>query len=117
MDIKLPEKSKLPNEFSYPETLLKVVRLNLINLDPWVIMNSEQVILRLDGLKERYPTRVLIPFARRLDNDDLACFELMKGESVQVIHDFASAGYEQRKEFTDFWDWFREAINEMIEFD
>lgn len=117
MDIKLPNKSKLPNEFIYPESFLKVVRLNLINLDPWIIMNSDQVVSRMDGLKNRYPTRVLVPFARRIDNDDLACFEQLKGERVQVIHDFASTGFEQRKEFNVFWDWFKEAIDEMIEFD
>ena len=30
-------------------------------------------------------------------------------------HDFASEGYEQRKEYECFWDGFRDAINEMIE--
>ena len=117
MDIRLPEKSMLPNAFCYPESLLKVVRLNLVNLDPWNIMNGDQVVSMIEGLKERYPNRTLIPFARRLDNDDLACFEPMKGEGVQVIHDFASSGYEQRKEYADFWDWFKDAMNEMIEFD
>lgn len=117
MDIKLPDKTMLPNGFRYQESFLKIVRLNLVNLDPWLIMNSDQVTSRIEGLKERYPSRVLIPFARRLDNDDLACFEPIKGEGVQVIHDFASSGYEQRKEYAGFWDWFRDAINEMIEFD
>ncbi|CUP87219.1 hypothetical protein BH721_03430 [Clostridium baratii] len=55
-------------------------------------------------------------FAKRDDNDDIACFELDKGESVQIIHDFASIGYEQRKEYNDFWDWLEEAIKEMIEY-
>lgn len=32
MEIRLPEKSVLPNGFRYPESLFKVVRLNLINL-------------------------------------------------------------------------------------
>lgn len=117
MDFKLPEKTKLPNEFRYPESFMKVVRLNLLNLDPWLVMNSDQVTSRMDGLRERYPSRVLVPFARRLDNDDLACFEPIKGGGVQVIHDFASSGYEQRKEYVDFWDWFRDAMNDMIEFD
>lgn len=37
------------------------------------------------------------------------------GEKVQIIHDFASEGYEQRNEYNDFWDWLKDAINEMIE--
>ena len=71
---------------------------------------------RLKGVTERYPNRKLIPFARRDDNDDIACFEVGKGEKVQIIHDFASEGYEQRNEYNDFWDWLKDAIDEMIEF-
>ncbi len=78
----MPGKSKLPHEFIYPETFIKVVRLNLINLDPWMNMNGDQVVSRMDGLKKRYPNRILVPFDRRIDNDDLACFEQVKGESV-----------------------------------
>ncbi|WNS46869.1 hypothetical protein [Paenibacillus sp. MMS20-IR301] len=117
MDFRLPDQSALPSGFNYPESLLKVVRLNLIDLDPWVIMNNEQVISRIKGLQERYPDRTLIPFARRWDNDDIACFEPLNGERVQLIHDYASPGYEQRKEYAGFWDWFRDAVNEMIELD
>ena len=61
-----------------------------------------------------YPQRKLIPFARRDDGDDIACFEVGKENRVQIIHDFASAGYEQRKEYECFWDWFRDAVEEMI---
>lgn len=43
-----------------------------------------------------HPNRCLIPFAKRDDNDDIACFELGKGESVIIIHDFASHGFEDR---------------------
>jgi len=39
------------------------------------------------------------------------------GEKVQIIHNFASDGYEQRKKYDSFWDWFKEAIDEMIQFD
>lgn len=115
--IELPDKSKLPNGFIYPEPYLKVVSLNLIRLDPWIIMDKEQIIIRLEGLTNRYPNRELIPFAKRFDNDDVACFELGKGDVVQIIHDFSSSGYEQRKEYKSFWDWFRGSIDEMIDFD
>ena len=49
-------------------------------------------------MKKRYPNRKLIPFAKRVDNDDTACFEIGKGSKVQLIHDFASEGFEQRKD-------------------
>ena len=35
---------------------------------------------------------------KRVDNDDTACFEIGKGSKVQLIHDFASEGFEQRKD-------------------
>lgn len=117
MTYDLPDESRLPNGFDYPQEFLKVVRLNLVNLDPWILMDEDQIISRLEGLKKRYPKRILIPFARRIDNDDVACFELGKDDEVQVIHDFASQGFEQRKAFESFWEWFKEAIDEMIEFD
>lgn len=117
MKIKLPEKSNLPNGFEYPESFIKIVRLNLVDLEPWYIMDLEQILSRIKGLKERYPQRNLIPFAKRDDSDDIACFEVNKGETVHVIHDFASSGYEQRKSYNNFWQWFKEAIDEMINFD
>jgi len=117
MSIKLLGLSELPNGFRYPESFLKAVRLNLIDLEPWYIMNDSDDQIRIKGMQTRYPQRILIPFARRADNDDVACFELNKGEEVQIIHDFASVGYEQRKTYKLFWNWFKDSIEEMIQFD
>ena len=73
------------------------------------------MIHRYEGMKIRYPNRQLIPFARRDDNDDIACFEVGYKDKVCIIHDFATSGYEQRKYYSNFWEWFLEAIDEMIE--
>lgn len=107
--------TELYDGFKYPEAFEKIVDLNLIDLDLWYLMSNEQVLTRIEGLKKRYPTRKLIPFARRDDNDDIACFEVDKEDKVQIIHDFASEGFEQRFEYNNLWDWFKEAIEEMIE--
>jgi hypothetical protein len=115
MKIELP-KYILDKGFKYPDSFLKVIELDLVDFDLWYIMDEEQVQGRIKGLEKRYPNRSLIPFARRDDNDDIACFEIDKGERVQIIHDFASKGYEQRKEFNDFWEWLQSAIKEMIEY-
>lgn len=117
MEIHLLSTLELPKGFNYPESFLKAIRLNLIDLEPWYFMNIDDVSQRIKGMQDRYPDRILIPFARRGDNDDVACFELNKGEEVQIIHDFASGGYEQRNTYNSFWDWFRYAIEEMINFD
>lgn len=103
------------DEFDYPESFLKVTELNLLDFDVWYIMTKEQVESRINGLKKSYPSRKLIPFARRDDCDDIACFEEGQGKKVFIIHDFASVGYEQRKIYEDFWDWLKDAIQEMID--
>ncbi|EPY2281134.1 hypothetical protein ACXAT1_002048 [Clostridium sporogenes] len=54
----------------------------MLDFDLWYIMDEERVLNRLKGVTERYPNRKLIPFARRDDNDDIACFEVGKGEKV-----------------------------------
>lgn len=104
------------DEFDYPESFLKIIELNLLDFDVWYIMTKEQVESRINGLKKRYPSRKLIPFARRDDCDDIACFEEGQEKKVFIIHDFASEGYEQRKIYEDFWDWLKDAIQEMIDY-
>ena len=103
-------------EFDYPESFLKILELNLLDYDVWYIMPEDQAEIRLKGLKQRYLNRRLVPFAGRYDSDDIACFEVGKDGRVFIIHDFASEGYEQRKIYEDFWEWFKDAIQEMINY-
>jgi hypothetical protein len=109
-------KGKLPDGFDYPAGYQRIVELNLINLEPWYILPSERAEKIMVGLRERYYKRVLIPFAKRDDNDDISCFEIGGSYSIVIIHDFSSAGTETRKGYNNIWDWFRDAIEEMIEF-
>ena len=104
---------KVYPEFVYPKAYLRLIELNLVDFGDWYFIPEDQIERRIAGLKKRYPKRELIPFARRDDNDDIACFELKKEGEIQIIHDFASTGYEQRKEFVDIWAWLQEAINEL----
>lgn len=105
-----------PQIYKYPEAYKKVVNLNLANFEVWYLMESEIATRRYYDLKKRYPKRALIPFARRGDNDDIACFEIGKEDTVQIIHDFSSEGFEQRYEYQDVWEWVRAAVDEMIEY-
>ncbi len=114
----LLEKDELPPGFSYPLAFRRIFDLGLVNLEPWWLLSGETLRLRFQGLRARYPMRCLIPFARRTDNDDVACWDYSKGNrTVCIIHDFASEGWEQREEFPTFYDWFRQAIEDLIEFD
>ena len=93
-----------------------MVELNLVDFDIWYFLDSEWALSLYKGLQERYPTRKLIPFAKRGDCDDTARRSSDLSNRVQLIHDFAAEGLEQRKEFNDFWEWVEYAVNCMIEY-
>lgn len=105
----------LPPEFMYPPEFIRVVELGLTDLEPWWIMQGEELVDRMRGLRARYPQRQLVPFARRQDNDDVACWDIDIGHGeISVIHDYASTGWEQRKRFANFNDWLRAAVEDLI---
>jgi hypothetical protein len=93
---------------------LLLIELGIVKFAPWYVLDSKLAQLRYEGLQRRYPGRRLFAFAARLDNDDIACWEDSRPGHVLVIHDFASEGFAEKKEFLSFWDWFRAAIDEMI---
>ncbi|MFD6141190.1 hypothetical protein [Promicromonospora sp. NPDC060271] len=107
----------LPTGFDYPPEFIRVVELGITDLEPWLILEGDQLHSRYQGLRGRYPTRILVPFARRIDNDDVACWDLGRAGSVVVIHDFASAGWEQQAELGGFYDWLRQAVEDLIEYE
>jgi hypothetical protein len=106
----------LPEGFEYPHEFVRVVELGLTNIEPWWIIDGDRLRNRFLGLRERYPERSLVPFAVRQDNDDVACWDTKVG-NVAIVHDFASQGYEHHREFAEFYAWFRQAIEDFIEFD
>ncbi|MEV0638654.1 hypothetical protein AB0I77_27680 [Streptomyces sp. NPDC050619] len=106
--------TELPEGFDYPAEFIRVVELGLTDLEPWWIFDGDQLRRRAIGLRDRYPERRLVPFARRQDNDDVACWDLARGDVV-VIHDLASPGWEQRERFPDFNAWLRQAVEDLIE--
>jgi len=102
-------------DFEYPTGYEKLKELNLIDFDYWYFISDDQLEKRFIGMSERYPNRRYVPFARRDDSDDIACFEKDKGEAVIIVHDFASEGFEERKQYNNIWEWFKDAINELID--
>ncbi len=110
----LPQ-SELPSWVQYPLSFRRIVDQGLVRITPWHILTGEQALVHSQGLAQRYPARALFPFARRQDNDDVACWSKGNGEKVFVIHDFAAAGWEDEALFDDVWSWFRSAIEETIE--
>ena len=110
------EPTDLDVQVKLPEGLLRIVNQNLTDLTPWHVMPRDLAVQRLRGLRLRYSHKY-VPFARRQDNDDLACLDPGHPGEIVVIHDFASEGTELRKRFDSFWDWFRAAVEDMEVFE
>jgi hypothetical protein len=103
-------------DVSLPEGLYRLAAQKLIDLTPWHIMPRDLAIKRMRGLRLRYSARY-VPFARRQDNDDLACIDPLTPAAIVIVHDFSQEGSERRESFASFWDWFRAAVEDMIAFD
>jgi hypothetical protein len=114
-----PFTSAIEQGINLPRGYQEAKDLNLVNLRPWHFVSDEEFDLLQPGIDKRYPNRHVIPFARREDNDDVAAFVSRDPEQetgqVIVIHDFASPGYEVVARMKTFWDWFKYAVDEMIE--
>ena len=106
----------LPAGFDYPSSLRRLIKRGIIDLEPWYFLDAVQAKDMMLGMAERYPERGFVPFARREDNDDVACFSMGVSGKVFVVHDYSSKGWEVRLEL-EFYDWFRRAVENMIEFD
>lgn len=113
----------LPDEavkagFSLPANYKYVGLHGLTNLEPWYFIDGKEFHDLCGGINKRYSDRLVVPFARRKDCDDVACFVVRSNVhslgQVLIIHDYASAGYEIAGEYSSFWDWFRSAMEDMI---
>jgi hypothetical protein len=114
------DQAQLPDGFQYPETLMSFLDTNGVDIGPWQFLQGKWLTVRHSGLQERYPNRKLLPFARRLDCDDVACFDVMEPAltpPVIIIHDFASIGWEERETFNNFDVWLLDAIEQAKEWD
>ena len=103
-------------DFAYPEAIERLIALGLVNFDLWYLMGTQQIMQIGELLREQYGTETWIPFARRGDNEDIACFEADFGEKVVVLRSHELLGYRKCAVYDSVWDWFRDAIEVMIAF-
>ncbi|WP_432066460.1 hypothetical protein [Streptomyces sp. C10-9-1] len=105
-----------PEGFAYPDLFMRAATAGLLDLDPWWALDDATLAARSAGLSQRYPTRNLIPFSRRQDNDEVACWDLDLG-GVSVVEDYSPPGQEQISHFEEFSQWLAAALNDFIEYE
>lgn len=104
--IKILQGNEKPAWLKYPPDYIHLVKSGNDEFLPWYLMDKDQLLIRYQGLQQRYPKRILFPFARDDNSDDVACWEKDKPGKVILIHDFASPGYENKMEFETFQKWY-----------
>jgi hypothetical protein len=106
-----------PHGFSYPQDFVDAVESGIFDIGPWQILSGKWLRVRKSGLRERFPERHLVPFARRLDSDDVACWDLELQGTVCVVHDFSAPGWEKRQEYESFSAWHADAQAEADDYE
>lgn len=115
--MELLRQEELPDGFRYPGGFKRLVERKLTHLEPWWVFEAAVARDLMRGLAQRYPDQPLVPFAKREDRDDVACFVHESATTVVVLHDFASNAWDRRRVFNDFYAWLQQAVADMIEFD
>lgn len=111
----LPDWFVLPQK--YVELLMGDFHSGDFDFGPsWQLLYGPYINRRYLGLKERFPSLNLYPFARRIDDDDIVCFnfsEHFTPPKIIVIHDFCALEWAIRGFFENFDAWLESAKNEM----
>lgn len=85
-------------------------------MKPWQFVTGERRVLSNEGFKKRFPESRVYVFAVKTDCDDVACLDLESRKSIYIVHDYSNTGWETKEHFSSFWDWFRRAVEDMIDF-
>lgn len=87
-------------------------------LDPWYLLDQSQKSVAseqtLDGAQRR-----LVSFARRSDNDDIACFRVTaqnEVDGVALVHGWVPGiGDQIVATYDTFWEWLKSVIDDIAE--
>jgi hypothetical protein len=111
----------LPRDFKFPQAYLDLIANGLPDIDPWwwLALYKDSEIFWTDTLREQFPSRRLVPFAKHGSFDDVACFDgfdTSNDPKILYIHAFCSPGWEHRGEASNFIEWLRKVKIEAAEF-
>ncbi len=85
------------------------------SLAPWQMLEEEEITAHTARLRERWPDRHWIAFARRLDRDALAGFDKGPdgaGKAVVVVEGLGGAGEPAEQAYPGFGAWFDAALSD-----
>lgn len=107
MKLELGPPLVLPPGFAYPQRYLDWRYHGLPEIAPWHLYPEGALSEMAGWLQQTYPHLLLVPFARRIDADDIACFLGTDGRITTVDHapelgDFGTCD--------DFDAWLDEAV-------
>ena len=123
MNDPLAVKGLTPPGFVLPRAYVALLaEAPLPDLDPWWFLaeSPDLAVFWWTTLQEQYPTRRLVPFAKRDDRgDDLAAFDGsdVSGEPrVFYVHAYSTPGWEHRGEAANFVAWLENAKRDSLEY-
>lgn len=97
-----------------------MIECGIIDLDPWALLRGEMQLRWGQHIEKAFPGGGVIPFARRTDNDDGACWT---GSKVMVIDDWDLIWDENgarrlvAREYASMEEWYLATAKDFIEFD
>lgn len=123
MDIKSQFKiAPLPDGFEYPQSFMTFVQSEpLPDLKPWWFLHKYTGTPEawLKTVRQQYPNRQLVPFAKIEHTDDVACFDASAPSDdpvVHYVHAYALQGWEDRGHVVNFDAWLEAAIADAMQF-
>jgi hypothetical protein len=111
-------------DFEVPRGYLWLLERDLVSfepfgkLQPWYYMDAASAFSPTTRWPNGPASARLESFARRQDNDELACFEIAEDGAaggVVVINGWTPAGYDVLSRHSDFWQWLKTVIDDIAE--
>lgn len=105
------------DNFKYPKKFLQYINTDDIDEIPsysrYYFLGTDQEIIIFwhNIIKEQYPKRLLVPFAKDEGSDDVFCFDgtdTSGNPKVYQVHTYASEGWEDRGYWDNFDEWYDE---------
>lgn len=118
----LSSKQELSCHFEYPSSFLEMIAEDVIcDLDPWWFLCEFEGVSDqwLKEIRNQYPLRSLVPFAKVSYSDDVACFDGVDTSGdpkVYYVHAFASPGWEDKGYVANFDAWLKNAREESVQY-